>query len=187
MKNSIVVFSSLLILFILTIACNNNVVETVKNDKIANDSLPEILKEDSLAKELDVVVADTFDNGSPLKIAYVDDNNPNDVKYEKKFYQSGNIFMEGPLKDARRDGKWIAWYENGVIWSVGYYVNGLKHGASEVYYENGQTRYTKNYEEDVAEGLWQFYDEQGNLLGEVMYENGQILWQKGSEDMEGME
>ncbi len=185
MKKNLVVLMSLVVLFM--VSCNSSVVETAKNDGLANDTLPEILQEDSLAIEFDAVVADTFENGTPLKVTYSDDNNPSDVKYEKKFYQSGNIFMEGPLKDGRRDGKWIAWYENGVIWSVGFYQDGLKNGASEVYYENGQIRYTKNYEEDVAEALWQFYDEQGVLLGEVMYENGEILWQKGAEDIEDMQ
>jgi antitoxin component YwqK of YwqJK toxin-antitoxin module len=48
-----------------------------------------------------------------------------------------------------------------------------------VYYENGQVRYTKNYDNDVAIGLWEFFDENGDLLGKVMYENGKKLWQEG--------
>lgn len=145
----------------------------------SDNTLPEVIKNDSLAEEFVVVVADTFENGDPLKIEYCDPNNPKDVKYQKQFYQSGNIFIEGAIENERRTGKWIAWYENGVIWSVGYFQEGLKHGSSNVYYENGQIRYTKNYDQDVAEGLWEFYDEEGNILGKVMYENGKKLWEEG--------
>lgn len=167
-------------------ACNNNETKSNTEDPIENnssinksDTLPEIIKNDSLIKEYLVVIADTFDDGNPLKIHYCNPDNKNDVKYEKQFYRSGKIFIEGPLNNGRRDGKWIAWYESGVMWSVGYFKDGLKHGASNVYYENGQVRYTKNYEDDVAVGLWEFYDENGELLGKVMYENGKKLWQEG--------
>jgi antitoxin component YwqK of YwqJK toxin-antitoxin module len=168
-------------------ACNNNktvensteINDSTKNSINSKDSVPDIIKNDTLVEEFKVMVSDTFDNGSPLKINYGDPQNPNDVKYEKQFYKSGKIFIEGPLVNNKRNGKWIAWYENSVIWSVGYFKDGLKDGASNVYYENGQIRYTKNYEQDVAEGLWEFFDEEGNLLGKVMYENSKILWQEG--------
>lgn len=145
----------------------------------AKDTLPEAIKNDTLVEEFLVFVVDTFDNGNPLKVNFCDPNNSNDVKYQKQFYQSGKIFIEGALNNERRTGKWVAWYENDIIWSVGYYKEGLKSGASNVYYENGQIRYTKNYEQDVAEGLWEFFDEEGTLLNKVMYENGKILWQEG--------
>lgn len=144
-----------------------------------NDTLPEVIKNDTLVEDFVVAIADTFENGSPLKVEFCDPDNPNDVQFQKQFYQSGNIFIEGALENERRTGKWVAWYENGVIWSIGYFEEGLKHGESNVYYENGQIRYTKNYEQDVAEGLWEFYDEEGNIIGKVMYENGKILWQEG--------
>jgi len=172
--------------FVIT-ACNNTGVTNNNEDKATNnetqdngkDALPEIIKNDTLVEEYLVFVVDTFENGSPLKINYCDPNNSNDIKYQKQFYQSGKIFIEGALNNERRTGKWVAWYENGVIWSIGYFKDGLKHGASNVFYENGQIRYTKNYEQDVAEGLWEFFDEEGALLGKVMYENGKILWQEG--------
>lgn len=180
---------TILCLNCLILACNNNDTKSKTDNKTTNnqdidnnnsDTLPDIIKNDSLINKYLVVVADTFDDGQPLKINYCDPINTNEIKYEKQFYHSGKLFMEGPLNNGRRDGKWIAWYENGVIWSVGYFKEGLKHGASKVFYENGQVRYTKNYEEDVAEGLWEFFDENGEILGKIMYENGELLWQEGA-------
>jgi len=171
----------------ILIACNNNKDNNATNNqtnyttvvKPISDTIPEIIEDDTLIEEYIVKVVDTFDNGNPLKINYCNPNNPNEVKYEKQFYQSGKLFIEGGLDNELRTGKWVAWYENGVIWSIGYFEKGLKNGASNVYYDNGQIRYTKNYVNDVAEGLWEFFDQDGNLLGKVMYENGEIAWQEG--------
>ena len=164
------------------IACNNKKGNIEVNEKTFSSEkydLPEILTKDTLAKKHLVIVVDTFATGEPLKIHYCDSQNSNDVKYEKQLYQNGKLFIEGPLENNRRDGKWVAYYENGNIWSVGYFNEGLKHGASNVYYENEKIRYTKNYEKDVAEGLWEFYNDEGNLIGKVMYENGKKLWEEG--------
>jgi antitoxin component YwqK of YwqJK toxin-antitoxin module len=166
------------ILFACSFSCKNG--SNVENiDR--KDTLPEALKGDTLVEESKVIIVDTFDTGEPMKIHFACKQN-NDSVYEKQYYKSGKLFIEGALVSDRRQGKWIAYYEDGKTWSVGYFKDGLKHGSSDVYYENGKLRYVKNYEQDVAVGLWKFYDEQGNLLGEVMYENGKILWQKGTAD-----
>ncbi len=173
--------------FCFIISCNskNNTEENKKNQSnnqtqiSKKETLPKNVKLDSLAEKYKVIIADTFPNGKPLKIQYCDRNSPNDVKFEREFYQSGKVFIEGALENQRRTGKWTAWYESGAIWSIGYYKNGLKHGSSNVYYDNGQIKYTKNYKEDVAEGLWEFYDKEGNNIGKIVYENGKILSQEG--------
>lgn len=172
------ILAVIIILFACSFSCKNgSVVESVEK----KDTLPEALKGDTLIEESTFVVIDTFDTGEPMTIHFVF-KNTNDSVYEKQYYKSGKLFIEGALVRDRRQGKWTAYYEDGKIWSVGFFKDGLKHGSSDVYYENGQLRYNKNYEQDVAVGLWKFYDEQGSLLGEVMYENGKVLWQKGTAD-----
>jgi antitoxin component YwqK of YwqJK toxin-antitoxin module len=186
-KYRIIVTAILVVLLnaILLTACNNsassNQEEKIINDSIksSTDTLPEIIKEDTLTEEYKVVVVATYEDGSPRKVHFCNPDNPNEALYEKQYHDTGELYIEGALENDRRDGKWLAYYKSGVLWSVGYYKNGLKHGESNVYYENGQTRYNKIYEEDVAVGLWKFYDPEGNLLGEVMYENGKVLWQEG--------
>ena len=166
------------ILFACSFSCKNG---SNVNNLEKTDSIPEVIKADSLADQSTVIVVDTFDTGEPMKVHFACKQNKDSV-YEKQYYKSGKLFIEGAIVSERRQGKWVAYYEDGKTWSVGYFKDGLKHGNSDVYYENGQLRYNKNYEQDVAVGLWKFYDEQGNLLGEVMYENGKILWQKGTAD-----
>lgn len=169
-------------IFLTAFSCNSKKSnsETVLGN--SNDSIaPIVLNGDTLPKSADIKIVDTFDTGEPMKIHFISSQMTDSV-YEKQYYKSGKLFIEGALINNLRNGKWLAYYENGKIWSAGYFEKGLKHGNSNVYYENGQIRYTKNYINDVAEGLWKFYDEEGNLLGEVMYEKGQILWQKGNTD-----
>jgi antitoxin component YwqK of YwqJK toxin-antitoxin module len=159
-------------------SCGNPISKEKK--EVVADTIPTVIKNDTLSKIYQYQIADTFENGEPLKVQYVDKQDTSKIVYEKQFYKSGKIFIEGALDNGIRTGKWIAWYENGLIWSIGYYKEGLKDGNSEVYYENGQLRYNKNYELDVAVGSWKFYDTLGVLLSEVMYDNGKKLWQKGN-------
>ncbi len=155
--------------------------QTQSTENSVKDTLPKVLQEDSLIEGSRIIIVDTFENGDPLKIHFIDTQNPDSV-YEKQYFKSGKLFIEGLLLNDLRSGKWTALYENGQIWSIGYFEKGLKNGSSEVFYENGKTRYTKNYKDDVAEGLWEFYDPEAKLVGEVMYEKGKILWQKGTTD-----
>ena len=171
-----VVLMLLAVLFACSFSCQN---AKIIENKDKTDVLPAALLGDSLVESAILVIIDTFETGEPMKIHFVDKYNKDSV-YEKQYFKSGKLFIEGLLINERREGKWGAYYEDGRIWSIGYYNGGLKHGSSNVYYENGEIRYTKNYEQDVAEGLWKFYDDKGNLIGEIMYENGKILWEKGT-------
>lgn len=67
-------------------------------------------------------------------------------------------------EDGERNGVWRYYYENGVEQSVGVYTNGKKEGIYIVRYPNNLLRYRGEYEEDEQVGIWQFYDEEGNLI-----------------------
>jgi hypothetical protein len=169
--------------YISIISCKNTSVETKKvpiTDTV-KDTAGIISAVDSVILLDSIIIVESFETGEPMKI-HIPDSANNQKVYEKQFYQSGSLFIEGYLENDLRTGKWIAYYESGKLWSIGYYEDGKNHGNSEVYYENGRIRYTKNYKNDVAEGLWKFYGQDGALVGEVMYEKGKILWKKGSSE-----
>ena len=163
------------VLFLCAVSCKDKVAQVSESNN--KKDLPKVLQTDTLVDKTNVQIVDTFAGGKPMKVLFEDKQNKQ-LAYEKQYYESGNLFMEGAMENGRRTGKWTAYYENGMIWSIGYYDEGLRNGSSEVYYGNGQLRYTKNYEKDVAEGLWKFYNEAGNPVGEVLYENGKVLSQK---------
>jgi antitoxin component YwqK of YwqJK toxin-antitoxin module len=117
----------------------------------------------------------THPGGEKAIVHYFDTTANNQLVYEIKYYPNGAKEMEGAYKNNVRVGKWIAWYDTGVIWSTGYYTNGLRDGASAVYFPNGQIRYEKNYKNDTAEGSWMFYNEEGNPIGRAIYEKGVLV------------
>ncbi|HXK80987.1 MAG TPA: hypothetical protein PLO05_02370 [Bacteroidales bacterium] len=157
---------------LFTISCNNKADTSEKNlqteitDTLASVYFKEIVK--------------THSSGKPAKVQYFDTSSNNKVlKHEIRYYQNGKKEMEGAYKNGKRHGKWIAWYDNEVVWSIGYYKQGLKHGKSEVYFPNGEVRYEKNYVNDTADGTWLFFDENGNPIGKVVYQKGEIIEEVG--------
>ncbi len=191
---SIFIAPYIIITLYLLVSCSNTTIDKNKNNVNTNtDTLKveqniddtitktSVNKPDTIIQQLSSKIVDTFDTGEPLKIYYFPADDPENIRYEKQFYKNGNIFIEGERKNGNRTGKWIANYENGKLWSVGYYIDGKRDGSSNVYYENGQIRYTKNYKNDTAEGLWKFFDEDGKLLGKIMYNKGKITWREGVE------
>ena len=140
--------------------------------------LPEVLTTDTLATVYAYSVTDTFDSGETRRIRFFEKDDTTKAKYEKRYYKNGNICMEGPIdNDGLRDGRWIAWYECGKVWSVGDYKHGLRNGDNKVYYANGQVQYNKTYINDTAEGIWTFHLEDGTETMKIVYEKGKVIEQ----------
>ena len=157
---------TLLLLGIIFYSCGNTNKSSVNNNKIPTDTL---------AEKYQKVLGRSFPNGQSEFVQYYDTISEKTLKYEILYYENGNKKMEGAFSNNVRDGKWIAWYDDGVVWSVGYYINGKRSGSSNVYYPNGQTRYEKNYVNDTAQGVWMFYDETGEPIGRAEYKNGELI------------
>lgn len=173
------------VLFVLTMAfasCKNSEKESTHIDEqLVHDSLEgkqEVPSADIKIPKYDEVITDYYDDGGVFTVEYFEkDGNYDESVFRRKYYRSGNVFIEGDLFQGQRHNKWIAWYDNGMVWSMATYYKGDKHGESKVYYENGQLRYTQKYDQGVPNGLWQFYCPDGILLGEIMYEEGIIAYE----------
>lgn len=139
---------------------------------------PIVVKQEKLSESYTKVVEDYYDDGKKFEVNYYDYEVSESPLFHKKYYRNGQVFMEGELLEGVRQGKWISWYENGRVWSTAEYKNGKNHGSNNVYYDNGQLRYNKEYDMGTPNGLWKFYCPEGNLLGEVMYNQGEIEWEK---------
>lgn len=162
-----ILFALTLLLFISS--CNSNKTKFIKNEK-----LPKFVKNDTLINTHIVKIIDINEN-RPQIIHFI---NPTDTifKIEKQYYSgSGKIYIEGELKNEKREGKWLAWYENGILWSMGYYKDGKKEGPNEAYYTNGNLRYSKFYKNDKSEGLAKFFNPHGELIAEIEFKNDSII------------
>jgi antitoxin component YwqK of YwqJK toxin-antitoxin module len=118
-------------------------------------------------KKLQPYLIDTYKGGEPKKMKYFDIINGEKVfKYYREFYPGKKIKVEGPLKNNKRQGHWVYYYENGVKWSEGNYIDGKAVGKFTIRYDDGL--------------LWiHSYFNNGIKTKEIIYnKNGQIIQEK---------
>ena len=109
----------------------------------------------------------TYPNGKPEIVLLLDKSGECVRKVE--YYDSGEVRMEGAIKNGQRDGEWTAYFPDGRVQSHGYFKDGQRTGASKVYWNNGNLRLEGFYTEGKHSGHWKWYDEQGNLIREEDY------------------
>ena len=83
--------------------------------------------------------------------------------YVKKYYENGQLEVEGNRKDGKREGLWKWYYENGQLAIEGNWKDGSREGLWKWYYGNGQLELEGNYGTDGWNGLWKWYYEDGQL------------------------
>ncbi len=88
-------------------------------------------------------------------------------------YPSGIIKFSGFFRFGERHGQWMAFYENGNMWSECYYDKGKKHGATNVYFPNGKPQYKGWYKNDMRDSLWLFFDTLGKQIDKRAFRNDQ--------------
>ena len=121
----------------------------------------------SCTAQLTEKVMVSYPNGQPQVVHYFDKHN-NCVK-ETEYYDTGQVKMEGGMKDGKMEGEWAAYFPDGRMQSKGFFSDGLRTGRATVGQENGNLLQEGFYKEGKHCGKWKFYDEQGNLLKEVDY------------------
>ena len=109
----------------------------------------------------------SFPNGQPQYVKILDESG--DCVREVEYYETGQVKMEGPMKEGQREGKWVAYFPDGRPQSIGDFKAGKMDGVTKVYWDNGNLRWEGFNKEDRRCGKWMFYDEQGLLLKEVDY------------------
>lgn len=95
---------------------------------------------------------------------------PEGRKLEKILYPNGKTKMEGNIENGLREGKWISWYENGMIWSETNFDKGVKNGPTTSYYPDGNKRYEGQYKNGKEFGKWIYYDKSGKVNSEKKFE-----------------
>ena len=115
-------------------------------------------------------IEETHPDNTPKLISYYQEIYGREVLVEQKStYPNGNIKIQGKFKNERREGEWIAYFEDGKVQSKGVYVKGKRTGIAKVYFPNGQLYYEGQYENNQRVGHWKFYNEQGELVTEKDY------------------
>lgn len=88
------------------------------------------------------------------------------LKHVEK-YPDGTVKITGNLVKSMRQGKWEAFYENGVKWSESNYLNGKRNGIYKIFYPNGRLKVHGVYENGEKVDVWFFYLENGKFEKEI--------------------
>ena len=121
----------------------------------------------SCSEKLTEKVMATYPDGTTRVVHYYDKND--ECVKETEYYKTGQVKMEGGMKDNKREGEWKAYFPDGRVQSIGTFVNGLRTGQATVWQENGNLLQEGSYKDGRHVGKWKYYDELGNLLKEVDY------------------
>lgn len=121
----------------------------------------------SCSAQLTEKVEAKFPNGQPRLVHYYDKHDQ--CVKETEYYETGQVKMEGGMKDGKMDGDWTAFFPDGRVQSHGTFKDGERTGAAQVFYANGNKYQEGFYKNGKHCGKWKFYDEQGILIKEVDY------------------
>ncbi len=115
------------------------------------------------------------------------------------WHPNGRPDSKGSYSAGKESGLWQWWYDNGQVKTQGRYVVGKEEGLWESWYPDGTKRYEMTFmhgvvdgpviswfetgskeKEGVAvsnkeQGVWNYWDKTGRLLGSRVYRDGMIV------------
>ncbi len=113
-------------------------------------------------------IVEIWDDGLPKLVQLFDlGNHAHQAVREIHYYPDGQKYMEGPLLEGKRHGKWQSWYKSGMLWSTGDFEAGLRQGRGTIYHSNGKKFMEGNYLHGKRVGKWKFWDQAGNSITEA--------------------
>jgi antitoxin component YwqK of YwqJK toxin-antitoxin module len=104
--------------------------------------------------------------------------------YSGKVTSSGGVYSgpsESTYKDGKLHGPYISWYKSGQKKKEGMFFNAdpyfalKKDGIWTEWYENGQMKLQWTYKDGVKHGPSKWWDKNGKMGYNTMYENGIAL------------
>ena len=79
---------------------------------------------------------------------------------------------QGTIKNGKKHGGWLSYYDTGQLSSKGNYKNGQKEGTWVIYRTGGNIWEKGNYKNDERTGDWVGFWSNGQLMSKGNYENG---------------
>ncbi len=121
-------------------------------------------KEDGMSVE--------YDQGGNIiaKGEYIEGN-----KEGEWYFNVGDQVEKGNYSFGLKDGLWIQYYLDGTKKFEGSYIQGNKNGKHKIYYENGKLKEDQYWEMGLRTRNWRKYDQEGNVLLSMSYENDLLV------------
>ncbi|MDO8549362.1 MAG: TonB family protein [Ignavibacteria bacterium] len=90
----------------------------------------------------------------------------------KSYYPDGKLESEISYNNSVREGEAKFYYEDGTLKEERLYVNGRVAGLVKTYHPNGQLKELINIEDGKREGPTSVFDEEGNYVKDIFFEQG---------------
>lgn len=102
----------------------------------------------------------------------------------EKTGRDGSLLEKGRFINGLKEGKWIAWFENGLLSSKCYWRSGLRTGDFLFYHDNGVVFKKGKFRKDVVHGRVQVFDRNGNHVLTENYKHGRLVKSVRRSDLE---
>lgn len=93
----------------------------------------------------------------------------------RTFYSSGEVLEESEWKNGVQEGNYQVFFQNGKPYMQCKFSNGKRNGPCLSRFQNGRIEMEAYYKNNLRHGEWKFYNEQGEFLYTLIYEEGQLL------------
>ena len=113
-----------------------------------------------------VFVTDLGMFGTPTTVVFCSGPNRDVVQ----FYSNYTVRSTERLVNGRREGRVMFYYPGGSPQTEAFFENGLENGSYTVFQTNGIPYYRGQYTQGKRTGVWEFYDEEGNLANTHDYD-----------------
>ena len=105
--------------------------------------------------------------------------------FEYEYYENGQLKEEASYKNRMKHGQWFRYFPDGEISGVREFSKGLRVGEWVDYYRKDEIAFKGLYKNDKKDGPWIWYymnrgerGEQGNIMSEVNFNNGELVSEK---------
>ena len=79
--------------------------------------------------------------------------------------------FNGLIENGKREGSWVQYFDNGLLYFKGDYKNGKREGYWVTYNYDGKLQYITNHKNGKLEGSWVRYWRNGKLLSKGNFKN----------------
>ena len=93
--------------------------------------------------------------------------------------------LSGSNVAGMRDGPWVYRLNNDTLYMIANYRLGKRQGDWTTYFPNGEVQTRRQFDADKPSGHWEYFDEQGRLLGTIDWKNGHVRRNEGERFTEG--
>jgi len=89
-----------------------------------------------------------------------------------KYHWNGNLAEELIFFTDKREGEWRQYYTDGILALRGLYSIGKLNGKFEAFTTAGMPMIRGTYTNDVRDGEWMFWNDDGSFRRKIIYHNG---------------